>query len=48
MKADDAHSFHKAMDEEVKRMIENKIFTEAPRSSVPTGQRILRTVWSHC
>ena len=48
MKADDAHGFCKAMDEKVKRMIENKIFTEVPCSSVPTGQRILCAVWSHC
>ena len=48
MKADDTHSFCKAMDEEVKRMIENNFFTEVPLSSVPTGQRILHAVWSHC
>ena len=47
MKASDVESFREAMDDEVKRMIENKIFKEVPRSSVPMGQRILRAVWSH-
>ena len=48
MKANNKQSFREAMDDEVKRMIENKILTEVPRNTVPTGQCILRAVWSHC
>ena len=48
MKATDVDSFWEAMDDEIKRMIENKIFKEVPRSSVPIGQQILGAVWSRC
>ena len=46
-KAEDYDDFQQAMQHELKRMIEAKIFKEVPRSVVPTGQRVLRAVWSH-
>ena len=46
-RADDYDKFQEAMQDELKRMIESKIFKEVPRSAVPMGQRVLRAVWSH-
>ena len=45
--ADDYDKFQEAMQDELKRMIESKIFKEVPRSAVPMGQHVLRAVWSH-
>ena len=47
MKADDREKFEKAMQEEILTMIENEIFEEVPRSTVPPGHPILGGVWSH-
>ena len=48
MKADVVHLFRYAMEEEVTRMIENNIFEEVNRNTVPLTQNFLRAaVWSH-
>eukprot|EP00957_Ditylum_brightwellii_P157070 11954434-Ditylum_brightwellii.AAC.1 len=36
MKSDDKDQFHKAMEEEIERMIEKEIFKVIPRSQVPS------------
>ena len=47
MKAEDSHLFTSAMEEEITRMIENNIFEEVDRNTVPLTHNILRAVWSH-
>eukprot|EP00957_Ditylum_brightwellii_P189220 14402755-Ditylum_brightwellii.AAC.1 len=47
MKSDDKDQFHKAMEEEIERMIEKETFEVVPRSRVPSYQKVLKAVWSH-
>eukprot|EP00957_Ditylum_brightwellii_P166946 12708577-Ditylum_brightwellii.AAC.1 len=44
MKSDGKDQFHKAMEEEIERMIEKEIFEVVPGSRVPSYQKVLRAV----
>lgn len=47
MKADDFEKFLDSMDDEIERLFKEGIVEVVPRSEVPTGQKVLRAVWSH-
>ena len=47
MKEDDNQNFLDAMQEEMKKLLENDIYEVVPRSLVPRHNTVLDDVWSH-